>query len=89
MLNHRLADLSDTLFKTRYTLPVAATMLSFSDGRFTKHQVAEALDVNDNLVREATARFLKAGFLKEGVKDVEGQQLELVPGPFWRFVKAL
>jgi hypothetical protein len=90
MVDHELAPLSRALFKNAYVLPVAAVMLSFSDGRFTKHQVARVLGISDNLVTGPTDRFSAAGAVKAtGLTDADGQHLERVAHPLWAFVADL
>jgi BarA-like signal transduction histidine kinase len=90
MVEHALSALSKALFKNAYVLPVAVTVLGFRDGRFTKRQVARALNISDNLVTAPFHRLAQADAIKlTGLVDLDGQHFERLDHAFWRFVAEL
>ncbi len=89
MVRSEVRRVSKALLGNAYLLEVSAAISGVPDGLFYTRELAQRLQLTDNLVAPALKRLEDGGLLKRRPKSGSYQEFERVPSVFWRLSQEL
>lgn len=89
MVPAEVRRISKALLGNAYVLEVSAAIAGVADGRFYAREIANRLQVPDNLVAPVLKRLEDGGLLKRGPKTGAYQEFERFPSVFWELCRKL